>query len=173
MIETWLPVKGYEALYEVSSLGRIKSLSRVTPHGQSKLERVLRPYAKPGRAGNYLLVKLSKCGSSKAYLVHRLVALAFIQTSDAQLEVNHIDMCRQNNSVGNLEWVTAKRNFAHSLENGRRHPRSRKVLITDGAETYVFDQCRLADDFLWVSSGSVSNAISRGQRVRGWEVGFI
>ena len=104
MIEEWRDIEGYEGLYMVSSLGRVKSI------GYDK-ERIL----KPGKIGyGYLQVCLFKDGKRKRYLVHRLVANAFIPNTENLPEVNHKDEDKTNNRVSNLEWMTSKDNTRYS-----------------------------------------------------------
>lgn len=102
--ETWKPVVGYEGLYEVSDTGLVRSLN----WERTKQVRVLRP----GNVGRgYLFVQLSKDGHVKNFLVHRLVAQAFIPNPQCLPQVNHKDEDKENNSVANLEWCTARYNI--------------------------------------------------------------
>lgn len=95
--EVWKSVVGYEGLYEVSNLGRVKSSTRVLSQAKSK------------RTG-YVSVCLSKNGKHKMYLVHRLVAIAFIPNEQEYPQINHKDENKANNRADNLEWCTAKYN---------------------------------------------------------------
>lgn len=99
--EYWKPVVGYEALYEVSNWGRVKSLK----FGK---ERILKQ-GKDKKTG-YLHVVLCKNNIKKTFLVHRLVAEAFIPNPNNYKEVNHKDEDKTNNSVDNLEWCDRKYN---------------------------------------------------------------
>lgn len=106
MEELWMAINGFDGLYEVSSLGRIKSLRRnkITPQQKQN--------------GGYLLVHLHNKGYRKACTVHRLVAMAFIPNPNNKGQVNHIDGNKQNNKVANLQWVTGKENMRHAFNNG-------------------------------------------------------
>lgn len=106
MKEIWKDIEGYEGLYQVSNLGRVK---RLKGKYMSK-ERILKPCE---NNTGYLQVHLCKNSKSKFYKVHRLVALAFIQNPENKQQVNHIDETKLNNVVSNLEWVTAKENNNH------------------------------------------------------------
>ena len=98
-IEQWKPVKGYEELYAVSNLGRVKSLN----YHRTGVEKII----KPKKSGNgYLQVGLWKNGKRKFFLVHRLVAEAFIPNPEGFEQVNHKDEVKTNNCVSNLEWVS-------------------------------------------------------------------
>jgi len=111
-MEEWRAVKGYEGFYEVSNMGRVKSLKRRVPNpncgGQYTVnEKILRPSSNPL---GYENVRLSKGGVSVHKLVHRLVAEAFIENPNNYPVVNHKDETPSNNSVANLEWCTQKYN---------------------------------------------------------------
>ena len=115
--EIWKEIQGYENRYAVSNRGRVMNLmsgkvlkNRINGHG-------------------YENVLLCKNGKHKNYKVHRLVAQAFIPNKLNLPEVNHIDECKTNNNVNNLEWVTASQNQRHSA-----HQQSCKInqLSLDG-----------------------------------------
>lgn len=94
--EEWKAIAGYEEVYEISNLGRVKSLK----YGKEKI-------LKPGKTENgYLQVQLWRDGKIKNFLVHRLVAEAFIPNPEGLPEINHIDEVKDNNCVENLEWVS-------------------------------------------------------------------
>lgn len=101
--EIWKPIKGYEGLYFISNLSRVK---RITPRGKFK-ERLL--YKRQNGAG-YWCVSLCKNGKAKCKRVHRLVAEAFIPNPENKTQVGHKDETRTNDSIENLEWVTPKEN---------------------------------------------------------------
>lgn len=110
MQEVWKDIKKYEGLYQVSNLGRIKSLPRNTAHERIRIPRKDR--------GDYLYIGLCKDGIVKHYKVHRLVAQAFIPNIDNKPTINHIDGIKTNNNVENLEWATAKEQAQHALSIG-------------------------------------------------------
>lgn len=117
MSELWLPIIGFEGRYEVSNLGRVKSLERYEykPNGklhQHRIERILKPCK--NRRG-YSLVVLCKDGLKFPKLIHRLVAEAFIKNPDNLPVVDHIDTNPENNHVENLRWVTIKENCMNTL----------------------------------------------------------
>lgn len=110
MKEVWKDIEGYEGLYQVSNLGRVKSIKRNTA-----TNRILKPH----NTNKYLQVCLCKNGSTKYKLIHRLVAEAFIPNYENLPEVNHKDEDKLNNSVSNLEWVSQAENLAYGTRNKR------------------------------------------------------
>lgn len=107
--EKWLPIKGYEGLYEISSYGRVRSLN----YRNKGVKKVLKCYA---RLGYYIKTSLVKDGVRKYYRVHRLVAQAFLpQPMEGQTQVEHINTDKRDNRVQNLRWVSPKGNMANEL----------------------------------------------------------
>ena len=108
----------------MSSLGRVASVERAEfyPSKSGRMFVRVRPYkilkTRAGREG-YPVIGLHKNGKVKGYLVHRLVAQAFIPNPEGLPEVNHIDESRDNNCVANLEWVTRSGNALHSSHKNR------------------------------------------------------
>lgn len=105
-MEEWRDIPGYEGLYKVSNYGRIKR------NGRLKTFRIDR--------GGYCTVWLSRDSVQKNFKVHRLVAQAFLPNPNNKLTVNHIDGCKQNNVVENLEWATHSENIIHANKTGLR-----------------------------------------------------
>lgn len=104
--EVWKPIPNYEDLYQVSNIGRVKSI---------KFDRFLKPSLKK----HYLHVSLSKLSKSRHFSVHGLVALAFIGKRPTNKTTNHIDLNKLNNCAYNLEYVTQKQNIRHAKKFGR------------------------------------------------------
>ena len=127
MEEIWKDIEGYEGRYQVSNLGRVRSLDRLVPAAcaLSKGKQVVN-YLRKGKiltdhwAGpkgcKYKYVGLSKYDKPKYFRVHRLVACAFIPNPDNLPEVNHIDEDKSNNRADNLEWVTRIQNEHHGTK---------------------------------------------------------
>lgn len=116
--EIWKDVVGYEGLYQVSNLGRIKSLDRYVEY-PNYIKRINgRIMSQQDNSKGYLMVNLSLNGFTKKLYVHRLLAEAFIPNLANKVEVNHIDLNKKNNIISNLEWCTKKENMRHAHKNG-------------------------------------------------------
>lgn len=120
-METWKPVVGYEGLYEVSDMGRVKTLH----YKGGKEERIL---CEKKHLDGYLFVELYKNGSKKPITIHRLVATAFIENPNNFPCINHKDENKANNKAENLEWCTWKYNVNYSI--ARRKERNPQIRFT-------------------------------------------
>lgn len=148
-MEIWKKIKNYSN-YEVSSLGRVRSIDRKSNwahhglSGKSKLKgKVLKGVPrKKSKNLTYIQYGLSKKNKIKVYYAHRLVAQAFIPNPLNKKQVNHIDGDGTNNKVNNLEWVTASENGLHAYKFlgrtvwhkgmvGKRTPTAKAVLQKD------------------------------------------
>lgn len=107
--EFWRPVVGYEAKYEISSLGRVKSLpKKQNGYNERLLKQIVNPFG-------YVYVMLS---GKRHMFVHRLVAEAFILNHSKKPFVNHINGVKDDNYWANLEWCTASENRKHAFRIG-------------------------------------------------------
>ena len=106
-MEQWKSIAGYEGLYEVSDLGRVKSLN----YNHTGKDKILKPVK--GHRG-YLQVSLWKDGKTRNLRVHRLVAEAFIQNPNNLATINHKDEVKNNNAASNLEWMSREDNTIYS-----------------------------------------------------------
>lgn len=113
--EMWKDIIGYEGLYQISNLGRIKSLERKVRHNYGGLRIVPEKILKPSPDGDgYLYISLSKEGKKKNPKIHKLVAYHFLENPDNLPQVNHLDEDKNNNRLSNLEWCTCLHNLTHS-----------------------------------------------------------
>lgn len=120
MEEIWKDIPGYEGLYQVSNLGRVKSLERSVIKGQGGLYKIEEKIMKGSKDGSgYLFVQLCKEGKRKFYKIHRLVASAFLDNPNNLSELNHKDEDKTNNRVDNLEWCNHKYNSNYGSRNER------------------------------------------------------
>ena len=117
MKEEWKPVKGYEGLYEVSNMGRVKSLN----YRHTGKEKILEGY---DNSHGYLYANLYKDGKRKQCRINRLVAQAFISNPDNLPCINHKDENKYNNCMDNLEWCSHSYNLTY---NGRAKKVGKKL----------------------------------------------
>ena len=101
--EKWKPIQGYEDFYEVSSLGNIRSVTRVMSNGKTLKSKTLKPYA--NKNTQHLQIMLHKGETHKMHYVRRLVAAAFVENPHSYSVVKHIDGDKENNRADNLAWV--------------------------------------------------------------------
>lgn len=167
--EIWKPVVGFEGIYEVSNIGRVKLLYREYYPGDYPTKRVMKNKILDIRIrpDGYLTVWLSKqMRDGKHYFIHRLVSEAFINNFLNKKEVNHIDGHKTNNFVSNLEWATRSENIQHAVDNGLIKPRkgadnknSRVLLDT---KTGIFYECiREAADAKGYNKYTLTNKLSQ------------
>lgn len=124
MKEVWKDVVGFEGLYEVSDLGRVRRIGKAARSGNGRgggvvLGRILK--GQTTRFG-YIQVFLWKDGKQNPRQVHRLVADAFIEPRAPGFEPNHKDGNKTNNVPSNLEWLTRSDNMIHAYAIGLRKP---------------------------------------------------
>lgn len=117
--EQWKDVVGYEGLYKVSDLGRIKSFYK-------KIAVILK--SKKDKYG-YLTLSLCKKKQKKSFTIHRLAAIAFIPNTEKKPQVNHKKGVKTHNNIKNLEWCNQSENQIHAVENnlqpiGEKHSNS-------------------------------------------------
>lgn len=137
--EVWKDIKGYEGLYQVSNMGRVRSFARKKDNKPIIRKQTV-------KADGYLSVNFQVNSTSKNFRVNRLVAEAFIPNPENKEHVNHIDENIKNNMVSNLNWMTVKENINygnHNVKAGIKH-RKKVRCITTKKE---FDSLKEAGDF--------------------------
>lgn len=175
MTEEWRDIAGYEGFYQVSSLGRVRSLDRVIEFENSrgtKVRKSLRGMIMKPRvySNSYLGVSLGQYGGDK--LIHRLVAQAFIDNPCGLPEVNHKNHRRDDNRSSNLEWSTPSQNIAHAHTKTDRkaHSKTQGVKLMKDGRSETFPSMLAASRFLKRNPGTVASAYHKGHRCAGWEV---
>ena len=159
MQEEWKKIE-YFPNYSVSNLGRVRN---------DKTGKFLKPHKAGKEKNQYFYTSLVQevCGTQKTFLIHRLVAFAFIPNPDNKPEVNHIDGNHFNNTVDNLEWVTERENRLHAyrvlnLDMGFGHSLPKKVLRVEDGQ--VFDSVRNAAYACGLKDGSNISRCLSGKR---------
>lgn len=168
--EIWKPIQDYEGLYEVSSKGRVRSLSRfVKCHKYSKRQisgTILKSFTVKN---GYEIVQLMNRG--KKFAVHRLVGQAFIPNPQNKPQINHINGVKTDNRVENLEWCTQSENMQHAYKVGLQlpkgmklaeHSKARKIRVTKVSGEHVgdFDCIKLAAINLGLRYSSICRVLS-------------
>lgn len=169
MEEIWKDVVGYENIYEVSSFGNVRTHENKTTwterHGLRHWKQKYLKNKTPN--GRDVRVSLWKDGKVKDWLVHRLVAYAFIPNEDeTKNSINHIDGNPKNNHVENLEWCNHYENNNHAFDNGLITTSNKTTLLRlSDNETFEFRSMSKADLFLKRCNGYVSNKIKRNAEI--------
>lgn len=175
--EIWKPVAGYEGLYEVSNLGRVKSLDRIidaksktgTPCKRKIEGRIL----KNGKDGHgYPHINLMKDGVKKNAAIHRLVAEAFLPKVEGKEYVNHINSDYTNNCVDNLEWCTSSENNIHGWKYGNHISVNRtpiSMFTLDGKHMKDFESVAEAHRQTGICENNIRSCLKhkRGQVMAG------
>lgn len=158
MREIWKDIKNYEGLYQVSNLGRIRSLNYLHTKKIAILKLIV-------RGNGYHGVSLCKKGIKKSVFVHRVVAETFIPTPNNKFQINHKDGNKFNNTIDNLEWVTPKENMKHSIEKGLSHKARHKVeqYSLNGKLIKVWDSIKEIKKALNISISHISSC-ANGKR---------
>ena len=131
----WKDIDGYNRMYQISNIGRVKSLERRDSKGRFVKGRML----KLGKDSNgYPQAHLWKDGKQKCFLVHRLVAEAFIPNINGYAEINHVNEIKTDNNVANLEWCNKKYNNNYGTCIARSsEARSKPVLQYDKEGNFI------------------------------------
>ncbi|MER2039991.1 MAG: HNH endonuclease [Solibacillus sp.] len=170
----WKDVASYEKIYEVSNTGLVRTHSEKTTyskrHGIRKWkQRVLKNKNSSGRDCR---VTLWKDGKSKDFLVHRIVAEAFLTKTEGKEYINHIDGNPKNNHVSNLEWCDHFENNNHAFDNDLIKTGKKVILLnTETLEVHKFRSLSKASEFLGRDFRFLSKKIKEGESiVNGYEV---
>lgn len=155
--EEWLPIEGYENLYQVSNYGRVKSLN----YNKTNQEQIRKQSTNKG----YQIIGLCKDGKRKTFQVHRLVANAFIPNSNNLPQVNHKDENPLNNHVDNLEWCDCKYNINYGTRNEKASKIKSGKLGKDCPNSKQVIQLSLNNQFIrnWDSSMDIQRELGYNQ----------
>ena len=169
MSEEWKPVVGFEGYYEVSDMGRVRSLDRVVSGKDgctlSIKGQMMRP--RPNTTG-YPFVRLRMRGKRGGYTVHRLVAKAFIPNPDNLAEINHKNEDKTDNRVANLEWC----DHSYNMRFGTRGERCRKKadchavvqMDMEGNVIAEFEAIKLAARVVGINNAETITKCCKGTR---------
>ena len=159
MVEIWKDIKGYEGLYQVSNIGRVRSLKRNNTDGKILKQCI--------NKDGYLRVDLSKNNIKSTKRVHRLVAETFIDNAKNLPVINHKDENKTNNKVTNLEFCTHQYNSTYKKINIRKGLAQRKpiVQLKNNIQIKIWDSATSASKELRISRGNIVSVL-KGKRKR-------
>lgn len=172
MQEIWKDIKNYEGCYQVSNLGRVRSLNY-------KQTKQIKELSYRVNHKGYIDVHLSKNGKSKRIVIHRLVAQTFIPNPNALPQINHIDGNKQNNNTTNLEWCNNSENQKHAYKKGLQlkkigvnNPNHKKLNQYDLQGNYIktWDYIKQASDSFNIPHSNIINCCRKTYKTAG---GFI
>ena len=143
-MENWKDLPGCEGKYQVSDLGRIKTLARMVLCGKNIKKHIPEKILATRVHAGYNSVTLRINGKTKVCTIHRLVARTFIPNSNNYKTVNHIDGDKLNNRLSNLEWCSYSQNMKHAYTKGLRVAKcGTKLSITQVTE--IRNLCTTSD----------------------------
>lgn len=142
MEEIWKDIPGYEGLYQVSSLGRVKSLERYITYCTGRIQLLPEKILKSSQqsTGYYTVGLYDSNHKSKTFSIHRIVANLFVPNLSDLPEVNHKDGDKSNNSASNLEWASELDNIRHSrllgLNRTEMNPQCKAVICVETEQQF-------------------------------------
>ena len=162
-MEIWRDVVGFEGIYEVSNIGNIRTIEgKTTSNSKYKVrhwkQRSLK--LKHDRNG-YKRVCLWKDGKNNDWLVHRVVATAFISNPNNYPMINHIDGVSNHNDVDNLEWCDSNHNVNHAFDTGLMNATKTKLIRVDNGQEYVFRSKSYACKFMGRSHTYINDKLRK------------
>lgn len=181
MKEIWKDIKGYEGLYQISNLGRVKRLKRkfqtynhLTKRYNTRIidEKILKGTINKG----YNRICLTKDGIEKNYFVHRLVIENFVREVKDNETIDHVDCNKLNNNINNLEIVSIQENIMRAFNNGLRKESKaaiQPVYLVDDNDNILkeYDSMYQAAKDLGIKSSSHIGRMLKGQQthVKGYK----
>lgn len=189
-MEIWRDVLGYEGLYQVSSEGRVKTISKDVKFknrwGQDAVRHIDEKIMKTKvQQNDYDALTLSKDGVRKTFCMQRLVATAFIPNPENKPQVDHIDGNKHNNCVENLRWVTAAENCANPLwvehsknisdetrrkmseKSYRSHNKPIIQYNLNGEMVGIFDSTAIASRFYGINRAHICQVLKNKRKTAG------
>lgn len=153
--EVFAEVYGYDTLYEISNLGRLRT-KRWGKQGYRKEYKYIEPRL---NSSGYLCVNLRKNRKQRTVFIHRLVADAFVENPKGYSEVNHLDENKENCVASNLEWCSHLQNCNYGTRNEKTRLKSCKAILCK--ETgIVYQSGAEAAEKLGISKTAISNCVS-------------
>ena len=158
--EIWKDIEGYEGLYQVSNMGRVKSLERMCKSRWGKTEYYRTVHSKilsqTPYTNGYLMIELSKNGKVKKFLAHRLVAMNFIENTENKPTVDHKNTIVTDNRVENLRW------FTHEQQMRENEATKKKCKEAIASRKQSYEQIK--KQVRCITTGKVFNSITEASR---------
>lgn len=166
--EQWKDIKGFEGRYQVSNLGRVRSVDHYAniSNGNKRFVkgRILKQWK---NCNGYMCIKMWNNVKRKNFVVHRLVAMAFIENPNRLPDINHKDEVKQNNVVTNLEWCSHSYNALYgSCQDRLRKYKQKKVNMIDKNTNTIlktFNSMKIAGKEMGIHKEQISS-VCRGLR---------
>jgi hypothetical protein len=156
--EIWKDIEGFEGIYQVSNMGRVRSLDREDAQGH-RIKGTVLVGGSSGRG--YRKIALCRDGDIEYKLIHRLVATAFLDNPDNFPQVNHKDENKTNNVLSNLEWCSALYNNMYGTRNKRvaKANECPVYVVTSSGHHYFFGSAKKASELLGLNQSHVSECL--------------
>ena len=162
MKEIWKDIKGYENMYQISNMGRVRSLDRYIILSNNKKIFKKGQIRKISNNGNdYLFVQLGRGNSNRKY-IHRLIGENFMSNPDNKPCINHLDSNKNNNKIENLEYVSHTENLLYAYEKNER--RSKPVRVRKNGVTKEFKYSKDAAKWLGTTRSHLCNVL-KGKKI--------
>lgn len=160
----WLPVPGYEGIYQISETGLIKSVDRKVLHGERFINVKGKIISQRINNSGYKEVRLCHEGKTKTTFIHILKATAFIPNPENKKEVNHIDGNKLNNELTNLEWINHSENMKHAYSIGLCKKSKQVKKITDNCLQLTFPSIKKAAEFYSIPYSTCKNYLNGNRK---------
>lgn len=168
--EIFKPIKGYEGLYSVSNFGNVKRETTKAKFGTGNYERAEHTLKQRKNNAGYCMVDLYKGNIRSQFLVHRLVALAFVPNPNNYPIVNHKDEIPTNNNSENLEWCTQKYNMNYGTcaeRIGKSNSKKVVMLSKNMKKIETFDSIIDAERKTGISTGNIVDCLHGRRKTAG------
>lgn len=168
-MEVWKEILGFDILYEVSNLGRVRT-RYFKERGYTFEYRFLKPV---DNGNGYLRFNWKLNGKQKTVYLHKLVATAFVENPNGYKEVNHLDENKKNNYADNLQWVSHVENCNHGTRNKRVAEKTSKSILC--VETGIkYKSVSEAAHYMGIVKTAISNCLNgRSNTAAGYHWGYV